>query len=314
MRHLPAAVAVFLVAIPTLARVERPGVALAGAEPGSVELQKRDNAIEIKIDGKEFTVLRVDKSQPKPFFYPVRAADGAVVCRQLENPEDHPHHKGIWCSIDEVNGIKFWAEKGKIENHSVELLAAAGNPARLKLVNHWLGEDGKPVVVETVVVSIFANRLIAYDAQFTAGEKPVTFDDTKEGMFGIRVADSMRGKVGGQIANAEGSRGEMQCWGQESKWVDYVGTVDGKTYGVTLIDHPQNFRKSRFHVRDYGLFTVSPFGQSAYTNGKLPANPLKLEPGKSIRLRYGICVHSGDTAQGMVPATYELYLRNSAER
>ena len=303
MRDLFAAVALFLFTAP----------ALVHAEPGTVELQKHDNAVEIKIDGKDFTVLRLDKSHAKPFFYPVRAADGAVVCRQLENPEDHPHHKGIWCSIDEVNGIKFWREDGKIENRSVELVAAFGNPARLKLVNYWLGEDRKPVIIETATVSIFANRLIAYDAQFTAGEKPVTFEDTKEGMFGMRVADSMRGKAGGQIVNAEGLHGEMQCWGQESKWVDYVGTVDGKTYGVTLIDHPQNFRKSRFHVRDYGLFTLSPFGQNAYTNGKLPANPLTLEPGKSFRLRYGLYVHNGDTEQGMVPTTYEMYLKESAK-
>lgn len=308
MRHLPTAVAVLLFAVLTLAWPE-----FAHAQTGSVELKKQDNAVEVKIDGKEFTVLRLDKSQPKPYFYPVRAADGAVVCRQLENPEDHPHHKGIWCSIDEVNGIKFWAEKGKIENHSVELVAAAGNPAKLKLVNHWLGEDGKPVIIETVAVSIFPNRLLAYDAQFTAGEKSVTFHDTKEGMFGIRVANSLRSKVGGQIVNAEGLHGHEQCWGQESKWVDYVGTVDGKTYGVTLIDHPQNFRKSRYHVRDYGLFTLSPFGQKAYTNDKLPANPLTLEPGKSFRLRYGLYVHSGDTAQGMVPATYEMYVKNAGE-
>jgi len=306
MRHLRAKATVFLVAAITPALAE-----FTRVDAGTVELKKVDNAIEVKIDGKEFTTLRVDKAQPKPYFYPVRAADGAMICRQLENPVDHPHHKGIWCSIDEVNGIKFWAEKGKIENQSVEILAASGDPAKIKLVNYWLGADGKPVVIETAVVSIFANRLIAYDGTFTAGEQLVTFEDTKEGMFGIRVADSLRGSSGGQIVNAEGMHGEKECWGQESKWVDYFGTVDGKTYGVTLIDHPQNFRKSRFHVRNYGLFTASPFGQKAYTNDKLPADPLSLEPGKSFRLRYGLYVHAGDTEQGMVPATYEFYLKNS---
>ena len=316
MRHLPAAVAVLLFAVPTLVWTES-----ARAESGNVELKKQDNAVEVKIDGKEFTSLRVDKSQPKPYFYPVRAADGAIVCRQLENPVDHPHHKGIWCSIDEVNGIKFWAEKGKIENHSVELVAASGNPAKIKLVNHWLGDDGKPVVVETVALSIFANRLIAYDARFTAGEKPVAFHDTKEGMFGIRMANSIREKQptdqpGGHIVNAEGLKSDKECWGKESKWVDYYGPVDGKTYGVTIMDNPKNFRRSRYHVRAYGLFTISPFGQKAYTDKsekELPADPFVLEPGKSARLRYGLAVHEGDTQQGKVTELYDFYLKHSGE-
>ena len=34
---------------------------------------------------------------------------------------DHPHHKGIWLSVDEINGIKFWNENGIIENKSIEV-------------------------------------------------------------------------------------------------------------------------------------------------------------------------------------------------
>src|SRR5690349_18283414 len=135
-----------------------PGIALAE----SVKLDKSPDGVKITIDGKEFTTYRIDKSQAKPFFFPVLAADGAHIARQLEKPEDHPHHKGIWCSIDEVNGIKFWAEKGKIENESVEIVKAEGNPAKLKIVNNWLESEGKPLLRETVNVSIHANRLIDY--------------------------------------------------------------------------------------------------------------------------------------------------------
>lgn len=284
---------------------------VAFAADETVDLVKKENAVDVKIGGKDFTTLHLGKSQPKPYFSPVRAADGAIITRRLENPEDHPHHKGIWCAIDEVNKLGFWAEKAKIENQSVQLTAA--NPAKIAVVNHWLDEAGKPLVIETTEVSIFPNRLLAFDIKFTAADKPVTFGDTKEGLFGIRVADTLRGKAGGKIVNAEGLHGEKECWGQESKWVDYAGTVGGKMYGVTLMDNPQNFRKSRYHVRDYGLFTISPFGQKAYTNDKLAADPLVLEPGKSVRLRYGLSVHTGDTEQAQVPATYEFYVKNSGK-
>jgi hypothetical protein len=287
--------------------------ALTFADPMTVEWVRKESAVEVKIGNREFTTLHVDKAQPKPYFSPVLAADGAMISRALENPVDHPHHKGIWCAIDQVNGIEFWAEKGKIENVSVELGAASSVPARIKLVNHWLDEAGGPLLVETTEISIWVNRLMAYDIRLAAAERPVTFGDTKEGLFGIRVADSLRGKAGGKIINADGLHGEQECWGRESKWVDYYGDVGGKTYGVTLMDHPRNFRKSRFHVRDYGLFTLSPFGQSAYTNGQLPPQPLALEPGKSARLRYGLFVHDGDTERGQVPSTYDFYVKNAGD-
>lgn len=276
---------------------------------GTVKLEKKGDTIAVTIGGKDFTTYNVSKDLPKPFFSPVRSADGTIITRGLENPEDHPHHKGIWCSIDEVNGIKFWAEKGKIQNVSADIVAAEGNPAKLRVVNHWLADNGKPVLIETSDISIFSNRLLAYDMKFTAGDSPVTFEDTKEGMFGIRVANTMREKQGGTIVNAEGAKGMKEAWGQESKWVDYYGTVEGKTFGVAIFDHPKNFRKSRFHVRDYGLFTLSPFGQKSYTNGKLPTDHYTVEPGKSFRLRYGIAIHDGDTAQGKVRDVYEQYLK-----
>jgi Methane oxygenase PmoA len=284
----------------------------AAAEP-AVKLEKKAEGIAITIDGREFTTYSVSQEMPKPFFAPVRAADGAIVTRGLEKIEDHPHHRGIWCAIDEVNEIKFWAEKGKIVNKSVLLEAPAGNPARMQVENHWLGNDGQPLVIEKVRVAIFANRLMIYDLTFTAGKERVTFDDTKEGMFGIRLANSLRGSAGGKIANAEGLLGEKNCWGKESKWVDYYGPVEGKTYGVALLDHPKNFRKSRFHVRDYGLFTLSPFGQKAYTNGTLPADPFSIQPGQSARLRYGIYIHDGDTETGRVAEVYENFLKATAE-
>lgn len=274
-----------------------------------VKLEKKDNTIEVTIGGKPFTTYQTSKDLPKPFFAPVRAADGAIITREVGKPGDHPHHKGIWVAVDEVNEVDFWAEKGKIVNHSVELVKPEGNPAKLRVVNHWLGDDGKPVVTETTTIRIFGNRLMIYDIRFSAGDKSVTFDDTKEGLFGIRVANTLRETEGGTIVNAEGLQGSKEAWAKESAWVDYYGPVDGKIYGVAIFDHPLNTRRSRYHVRNYGLFTINPFGTKAYTGGKQPADPLILPPGGTFDLRYGLYVHDGNTTEGQVPETYLEYLK-----
>lgn len=283
--------------------------ALAGKQ--AVQLVKKGDTIEVTIGGEPFTVYNFGKDLPKPFFSPVRSAGGVIISRGLEKPEDHPHHKGIWVAVDEVNEVDFWAEKGKIQNVAVELVKPQGNPAQMKVVNHWLGNDGNPVVIETTLISIYPNRLLAYDINFTPGSGPVTFNDTKEGLFGIRVANTLReGKGGGGTAvNAEGLKGTKACWGKPSKWVDYHGPVDGQTHGVAIFDHPGNARASRYHVRDYGLFTLSPFGEKSYTGGKEAAKPLVLKPSENFRLRYGIYIHPGDTQSAKVADVYAFFAK-----
>lgn len=279
----------------------------------SVRLSPDEGAktVAVSVGGEAFAIYNYSDELPKPFFSPVRGPGGTIMSRPIAKPgDDHPHHKGIWLAVDEVNEVDFWAERGKIGNVSVSILNSEGNPAEFEVLNNWLDGQGSPVVTERTKIRVFINRLIAYDITFRAEHGRVTFADTKEGLFGFRMVDSMREREGGHVVNADGREGAGACWGRVSNWVDYYGEIDGKTFGVAIFDHPLNFRRSRYHVRNYGLFSISPFGEQAYTQGRRPPRPAILPNGSELRLRYAMYFHSGDTQAADVAGTYREYLQN----
>jgi len=281
-----------------------------------VSLTKESATLNITISDQPFATYNFGADLPKPFLLPVRTASGVVLNRALDDASDpdHPHHKGMWNAIDEVNEVKFWAEKGPIRNVSIRILKREGDIGAFEAVNEWRHPDsGEPQLTETAVITIHPNRLLVYDMTLTASNVDVVFEDTKEGLFGFRVAPSMKEKNGGHVVASDGTETTKNCWGKTFPWIDYYGEVDGKTVGVTIMDHPENFRPSRYHVRDYGLFSVSPFGEKSYTNGANEAAPLHLKKGESLRLRYAMYFHDGDTKTANVAGAWEQFVKTSED-
>lgn len=284
------------------------------AEP-LVELRPgQGDTMEILIGDQPFATYNFGKDLPKPFLLPIRTASGVVINRALREPsdDDHPHHKGLWFSVDEVNGQDFWAEKAPIVCVSVKAAVSGADPAVMEVINEWRHPESRQVILtETTQISIHASRLVSYHAVLKAAATDVVFDDTKEGLFGFRMAPTMKEKHGGHVISSDGSTGTQDCWGRTFAWIDYFGTVDQRTVGVTLMDHPGNFRPSRYHVRDYGLFSLSPFGEHSYTNGTVAAQPVTVKAGESLRLHYGAYFHDGDTVSADVAAIYGQFLKTS---
>jgi len=82
--------------------------------------------------------------------------------------------------------------------------------------------------VRTVTCSVDGDaRIIDFDITLKATPGAVTFGDTKEGAFGIRIPTSMDvdSKPGGKIVNSEGQT-DKEAWGKPARWVDYHGPVD----------------------------------------------------------------------------------------
>ena len=149
---------------------------------------------------------------------------------------------------------------------------------------------------------------IDFDVTMKASDGPLKFGDTKEGSFGLRVAETMKvdAKQGGQIVNSEGQQ-DAAAWGQPAAWCEYHGPVNGKTVGIAVLNHPQSFRfPTYWHVRTYGLYAANPFGLKDFTKGKLDGNH-QVEAGQSLLLCYRVLIHKGDEKEGQVAEAFTRY-------
>ncbi|GIV09021.1 MAG: hypothetical protein KatS3mg019_1112 [Fimbriimonadales bacterium] len=280
-----------------------------------------ENALQIRYQGKPFTAY-VFRGAPKPYLYPVMGPTDKPITRHFPmqrvpgETTDHPHHRSIWFTHGDVNGVDFWTEgsnRGAIVHQSLESVESGPVLARWLARSEWRTPDDKPLLSElTEIICYHApdSRWMDYTVSLTALETDVKFGDTKEGTFGVRVASSMEvtRNAGGQIVNAAGQR-DREAWGKRAPWCDYTGQVDGETVGIAIFDHSANLRHPTYwHVRDYGLFAVNPFGVHDFVPGAPKGEgDYTLKKGDTLTFRYRLWLHKGRTDQAGVATQYEAY-------
>jgi hypothetical protein len=82
---------------------------------------------------------------------------------------------------------------------------------------------------------------------------------------------------------------------------------------MTLFCHPDNFRPSWFRARDYGLLLANPFGRQAF--GKGDVSKVVVKQGDSLRLRYGVFVHtSPDMISLNLEKAYQEYVELTSQQ
>ena len=279
--------------------------------------------IEISLGGKPFTTFHSGTVDGKPYLAPLRSPSGKIITRRypMENVEgesrDHLHHRGLWFSYDDVNGVKFWENDPSYKDPRVGRIVVEDAKWRpdaniLETVFNWTDHNGKVLLVEHRTAIFRATRdlrIIDFDIKLTAPEK-VVFGDTKEGAFAIRLADALTEKRGGgKMVNAEGLTGMANVWGKRSNWVDYSGTIDGEKLGVAIFDHPSNpSHPVRWHARDYGLFALNPWGQHAF-DPAAPQAHTPLAAGASLHFRWRVVIHVGDTESAHIADLYREFAK-----
>ncbi len=299
----------------------------AAGFPLSAEVQFKQEAdrIEVSIDGKPYTAFYLAPGGNKPYLYPLSTASGIVVTRHFPmeafpgETKDHPHHRGLFFSHGDINGLNFWATEpnmntpktGSMHLAKVVELKGGQKAGTVRVIFSGQDPEGKTILRETRSITFHSDpklRIIDYEIVIDAVEK-LTFGDTKEGTFGIRLATSMTEDKGkGKMVNAEGGQTQKEVWGKRSPWVDYDGPVDGKTVGVAIFDNPANPRYPTYwHSRAYGLFAANPFGVRDFTSDTSKNGSLTVEPGHSVRFQYRVIIHPGDTREAHIAELFEDY-------
>jgi hypothetical protein len=301
-----------------------------------VKINQSTDRISVEIDGKPFTELFVSADGNKPFFHPLRSASGKIVTRSFPmelvegERRDHPHHRGLWFAHGAVNGFDYWANEnsekrpitGRIVLKKILDLKDGKKSGVLVASFDWLDPKGDPVLNETKRVTFYSEpnqRTIDFDIVLAPAAGKVTFGDTKEGTFAIRVAAALEEdptgapatpKRTGQLVNAEGAKGEPAVWGKRSAWMDYSGEVEGEKLGIAILDHPGNPHHPTYCMtRGYGLFAANPFGTREFEHDKTKDGSLTIEPGQSLRFRYRVIIHPGDAQSAGLAAQFEKYAK-----
>ena len=307
------------------------------------------DAVEFKSGSAVVARYVTAESAAKPYLYPVVAPNGVAVTRGWPmdpappmGTKDHVHQKSVWfCHGDVIpegvelktkspnkadKGVDFWSEaKNANGRHGTIKCVKVGEPKRhaddhvsVETHNEWITPDGVKILDEVRVVHFTdrpEGRLFAFDITLKATVCPITFGDTKEGSFGIRVRDELRSEkrkdtLGGDgvMTNAEGKTGEKDIWGQPGDWVHYAGKAEGKEIGVAVFNHPTNPRPS-WHARAYGLVAANPFGRehSGFPSQKGKTDLLRIEKGGELKLKYAVYAHAGDAKAGKVAEAFDAF-------
>lgn len=288
-------------------------------EPAGVTFKTLSDRLEISVGGRGWAsyVFR-DRMTLRPYFTNVSAMTGEQVTRHhpprpgVDSNDHATMHPGIHLAFGDLGQVDFWRNRGHVLHERFVRKPAGGPGAGRFTVRNRYVEGERTLCVETCRHEVLVRPggvLLIYDSRFESDKSDFYFGDQEEMGLGVRVARELRVQGGkGWILDSQGRRNGKAVWGKTARWCAYGGVIGPHHVGLALMPHPQNFRPSWFHARDYGFLAANPFGRRAFTRGQ--PSRLVVKRGKTFRLRYGVLVYS--VAAGKQPdlnAAFRDYVR-----
>jgi hypothetical protein len=310
-------------------------LSLPGARGASrpVVFKRSADHIDVLVGGRLFTTYYFDPRIAKPYFQPLRSAQGTIVTRNfpigdkvptqhLKDPDLEPHQRPMYFGHGNVDGIDFWGEAafpkwsddsvfGRTVLAKIEEMKGGADSGTLRALFHLVAPSGRIIADETqayIFRGTKQTRMIDCEFAITANHgAAVTMGDTKEGTFALRLTKALNVPPGHMI-NSDGEVGEREVWGKRANWVDYYGKVGNEAVGVAIFDSPKSFRHPTYwHARGYGLFAANPFGTREFTGDPNKDGSWTIRQNHSLTFRYRVFIHHGDYKQAHVAEAYQQY-------
>ncbi len=241
----------------------------------------------------------------------------------LDAPSDHLHHHGLMFAVA-VNDLNFWEETptaGRQEQDSSITVAHAshnsGPGVRFYTTPAWARVDAtgretelfESRAIEVCQVGKLRATVVTWKTELTnpRPRRRATLSGSHYFGLGMRFVRSMDD---GDFFNADGKertvfRGEERL--VRSDWCAYSAAVDGKPVTVAMLGNPGNPR----HPTTW--FTMArPFAYLSATLN-LHEEPLSLETGERLVLRYAVVAWDGNVDQDQINRAYQWFVGDDSQ-
>jgi hypothetical protein len=277
----------------------KPRFALREITPASLELSEDGKPVFVYNFGCILTNGFPEKMRRSCYLHPVYAPDGTLLTDDFN--KDHPHHRGIFWAWEvvtfdgETNDV--WTVQGFRQKFVRWKARETNGTARLAAENGWYAGERKFVKEDVDIVAhptVKDRRVLDFMLSFEATDKPVTIVGTPiaqkgYGGFAFRTAPREGGAAKTVILTDAGIS-EKDGVMARHPWAEIRGTFQGRKESVRIEDDASNpgFPNNGWLMRhSFALLNVSYPG----------LEPLILQPGKPLILKYRVILSSGQAAE-----------------
>jgi type 1 glutamine amidotransferase len=271
-----------------------------------LEFQQTNDSVALIKDGKTVWQFNYGKDQTKPYFHPLSLTDGTVLT--WASPPDHPWHYGLWFSWKYINGVNYWEEDrntgkpaGITAWDNVKVNTSQVGSANISMDVSYHEPQKSALLTEKRTIEISApddsgTYTIDWTSTFTAVADKVELNRTplhweENGKSGGGYAGlSFRANKEIKDAQFTGTFGKLTLidglFRYKDVAVEYSGTINNKTFGVTILDHPDNLNSPT------PWCLINNQSMNFFTPGVICYGPHEMIKNDTFELRYRIIIHS----------------------